>query len=143
VNAIELRQPILDLGCGMETTLVDKLILRGLEVFGLDQYHSTRTNIFCGNWLEFDFQQREWGTIFSHMAFSNHFNRAVVSASNIKLFASKLNEILYSLAQGGSFVFSPSIQEIERLISSNDFFIEKYENVAGVRMLDTTKITKR
>jgi hypothetical protein len=133
----------LDVGCGRNATLVEMFRKEGCDAYGVDQYLSEYPNIFCSNWLDFDYRQKEWGAVYSHMAFSNHFNRAqATSPTNAERFRVKLGEILQSLASGGFFVFSPSIQNIERLVSDTKFEICQFENVPGIPMLNTTIVKK-
>jgi len=68
-----LKEPILDIGCGDNGYLVKYLKSHDLEACGIDRLQNNN-DIFTGcNWLEFDYGNRKWGTIISNLSFSSHF----------------------------------------------------------------------
>ena len=114
-----------------------------MEAYGIDQYLSDSEYVRCCNWLEYDYGARQWGTIYSHMAFSNHFNRSIsLSDSLSDGYLNKLREIAGSLKVGGCFVFSPSIPNIELILPKNFYSIEYQTNVSNNPLLDTTRVVK-
>jgi hypothetical protein len=143
INDIELLQPIIDVGCGKNCSLV--MYLKGsgyTQVFGIDQYESEHNYILTGNWLDFEFRGNTFGTIISHMAFSNHFNRAIVFDDNkIELYIKKYFEILNSLKPGGLFIYTPAIPSIENKLNKEKFILNYYKNTEN-RKLDTVIIER-
>jgi hypothetical protein len=52
------------------------------------------------SWLDFDFQKRQWGTIISHLAFSNHFQYHHLKQSGDYLaYAANYMDILEALSR--------------------------------------------
>ncbi|MEC2074860.1 class I SAM-dependent methyltransferase [Metabacillus fastidiosus] len=120
-----IKQPLLDLGCGSQGSLVNFLRENGIEAFGMDRSVDSLDYLFKMNWLDCSFTSNTWGTVISHMAFSNHFtHHHLKTDGNFELYAHKYMEILNSLKVGGSFIYAPSIPFIEELlIASNTSFI--------------------
>jgi len=143
INNIKLLEPIIDVGCGKNCSLIHYLKSIGyMKVFGIDQYESEQDYIVTGNWLDFEFRENTFGTIISHMAFSNHFNRIIVFEDNkIELYTSKYFEILNSLKSGGLFIYTPAIHSVENKVNKGKFILNYYENTEN-RKLDTV-IVKR
>ena len=138
-----IAEPVLDIGCGRNATVVSWLRLMGVEAYGIDQYLSDSEYVQRCNWLEYDYCARQWGTIYSHMAFSNHFNRSISLADSLsERYLTKLLEIAESLRVGGCFVFSPSIPDIESVLPKSLYSIEYQRNVMGNPLLDTTRLVK-
>lgn len=136
-------EPVLDIGCGRNATLVSWLRHMGVEAYGIDQYLSDSEYVQCCNWLEYEYCARQWGTIYSHMAFSNHFNRSISLLDTLsERYVEKLQEIAGSLKVGGCFVFSPSIPNIELILPKGLYSIEYQTNVTGNPLLDTTRLVK-
>jgi len=141
-----LLEPILDVGCGEKALFVKECIFNKKEVSGIDQYIvQDLSNIFCKNWLEYDYKMNKWGSIISHMAFTNHFKYHISNQTNyINLYEKKYFEILESLKIGGSFYYSPSIPEIEQNIDSKNYEIQRYENVVDKSFnIGSVRIIKR
>ena len=125
INLTKMKQPVLDLGCGSKANLVHFLRENGIEAFGVDRNVDTNDYLFKIGWLECPFKINTWGTVISHMAFSNHFiHHHVKNDGNFGIYASKYMEILYSLKKGGRFIYAPSLPFLEELlISSNKSFV--------------------
>ena len=45
----------------------------GLQAFGIDRLVVPSEHLAEADWLEYRFPAATWGTIISHLAFSNHF----------------------------------------------------------------------
>ncbi|MEW9673993.1 class I SAM-dependent methyltransferase [Ammoniphilus sp. 3BR4] len=120
-----IKQPVLDIGCGSKASLVHFLRENGIEAFGVDRNVDPKDYLFKMGWLECPFKNNTWGTVISHMAFSNHFiHHHLKSDGNVEMYASKYMEILHSLKMGGSFIYAPGLSFIEEvLISSNKSFV--------------------
>jgi len=143
INNLKLLEPIFDIGCGKNCSLIQYLKSSGYsKVFGIDQYESGNDYIVTGNWLDYKFKENTFGTIISHMAFSNHFNRVVLfEDSKIELYTNKYFEILNSLKPGGLFIYTPVIHSVENTINNDKFILYYYENTEN-RNLDTVIIKR-
>jgi hypothetical protein len=139
----KLIEPIIDIGCGKNCNLVKRLKAAGYKkVYGIDQYENNNEFILASNWFEFEFCKNTYGTIISHMAFSNHFKRTIVLNDKKKeLFENKYFEILDSLKQGGIFVYSPALEIIENKIDKEKYLIQRYKNTQDTE-LDTVEIKR-
>ena len=143
INSSGIASPIIDIGCGKAARLVKYLNTNHKDVYGIDQYYNKLPYIMCENWLDFHFLPETWGTIISHMAFSNHFRRALVYKSKeVKKYEDKFKEMLLSLRFGGRLIYSPSIPEIEKDLDHKEYVIERYNNVDNNPILDTVHITR-
>lgn len=126
VDLSGMKEPILDVGCGESATLVHYLRQAGLEAYGIDRSVLPAQYVWQHDWLGFDFHTRRWGTILSHMAFSNHFvfhhryKHGIPTA-----YAQKYMEMLKSLKPGGSLYYTPGLPFIEQLLPKNHFSISK------------------
>lgn len=126
-----VKEPVLDLGCGSQAGLVHFMRENGIEAYGMDRNVETGHYTFNMSWLECPFHPNIWGTVISHMAFSNHFTHHHLKADGeYKKYAHKYMEILHSLKLGGSFHYAPSLPFIEELLEStnNTFVIETKEH---------------
>lgn len=120
IDPADLREPVIDVGCGTESYLVKYLETRGCEVYGIDRDAVFGECILASDWFNFDFTSRKWGTIISHMAFSNHFyHHHIRKDGNFIGYAKKYYEMLSALDYGGSFIYTPSLPFIEQALSSN------------------------
>lgn len=138
-----LREPILDIGCGRSAALVRHLLDRGKEAYGIDQYAPAHGNILKANWLDYAFLPEAWGTAISHMAFTNHFRRAINGADrSIAKYEDKYLEILGSLKPGGRFIHCPRIPEIEDRIDHAAYRVEIFGNAADDESLDAVHVVR-
>ncbi len=139
-----LEEPVLDVGCGAEARLVRFLEHSGLAAYGVDQYLKAEPHIFTANWLEFDFIPHAWGSVISHMAFSNHFKRCLALGTDERdAYGRKYLEILDSLREGGRFIYTPALQGMEENLDQNYFEVTRYPNHAEDRSLDTVHVLRR
>jgi hypothetical protein len=123
ININNLKQPVLDLGCG-SGALVEYLRKNGIEAFGADRNIDPNDYLFKMNWFEFPFTPNTWGTVISHMAFSNHFiHHHLKGDGHFEKYIRKYMEILNSLKLGGSFIYSPSLSFIEELLIENKSYL--------------------
>ncbi|MCC3380667.1 class I SAM-dependent methyltransferase [Paenibacillus sp. UY79] len=137
IDLTMIQEPILDVGCGSQAHLVEFLRANGIEAYGIDRGIDSSNYLFNQNWLEYNFKPNTWGTIISHMAFSNHFmHHHLRPDGDFETYAKKYMEILQSLKCEGSFLYGPSLFFIEEILMSSNqpYSIEFMEN--------TTKITK-
>ncbi|WP_027409736.1 class I SAM-dependent methyltransferase [Anoxybacteroides tepidamans] len=127
IDLESIEQPILDLGCGSQAHLVHFLRENGYEAYGADRNVEEGGYLFNVNWLECVLEPDTWGTIISHMAFSNHFMHHHLRVDgDFTTYAQKYMEILTSLKVGGSFIYAPRLPFMEELLmaSNESFFVE-------------------
>ncbi|KNF09698.1 hypothetical protein CLPU_2c01500 [Gottschalkia purinilytica] len=130
INLNTIRQPVLDIGCGSNANLVSFLRKNGIEAFGIDRNVDKTSYLYKANWLKCNFKPNTWGTVISHMAFSNHFIHHHLRAnSQFELYAKKYMELLKSLKLEGSFIYAPGLPFIEELLSSNDSYVVDIKNI--------------
>ncbi|MED0680480.1 class I SAM-dependent methyltransferase [Aneurinibacillus thermoaerophilus] len=114
-----IKQPVLDIGCGSQANLVRFLRKNGIEAFGIDRNVHTMNYLYKANWLEYTFTPNTWGTVISHMAFSNQFMHHHLRVhGKFELYAKKYMEILESLKIEGSFIYAPGLPFMEELLVS-------------------------
>jgi len=140
IDVDNLMQPILDVGCGQKASLVVGLRKKGLRAYGIDQYMSKAPYLLCENWLEFNFSSTDWGTIISHMAFSNHFRRCITyNDDEIGRYEDTYFAILQSLKPGGAFIYCPGLPEMENKIDKDRYKVIHYKNNDDV-LMDTVYV---
>ncbi len=140
VELSECGSPVLDIGCGKQANLVNFFRQHGIEAFGIERFDTG--NRFCekAGWLEFDYGINKWGTIISHLGFSNHFNHHHLRIDgNFREYATVYMAILKSLKPGGSFIYTPDLPFIEQYLDKTNYKIEKTD--AGNNSFKTSKIT--
>lgn len=127
IHLSTLKQPLLDVGCGKRGSLVQFLRENGIEAYGIDRNVQNLNYLQKTNWFDYTFPPNSWGTIISHMAFSNHFRHHHLRIDgNFESYAKKYMEILKSLQCGGSFIYAPSLSFIEDILrSSTDVYAVK------------------
>jgi hypothetical protein len=137
----QLTEPVLDIGCGTQAKLVKAFQVAGYNAYGIDRFANDLENITTADWLDFKYGVKKWGTIISHLGFSNHFNHHNLRKDGLfVLYARKYMEILESLKPGGRFHYSPSLPFIENYVDVNKFRMIQYP-VDGVG-LKTTVLTR-
>jgi hypothetical protein len=127
LNDIQLLEPVLDIGCGKTAHLVNYLRGKGLEVYGIDRFLEDSSFAEKADWLTFDYGNEKWGTIVSHLGFSNHFvHNHLREDGDFIGYAKKYMEILQSLKIGGCFCYTPDVPFIEKYLDRNTFLIKKH-----------------
>ncbi|MCI3921183.1 class I SAM-dependent methyltransferase [Paenibacillus sp. TRM 82003] len=117
IASIPLIEPVLDIGCGQDAQLIQYFRGQGIQAFGIDRMVEDTEFTAKANWFEFTLLPDRWGTIISHMAFTNHFGHHFFRKDgNYTAYILKFMEIIKSLKVGGSFVFSPSIPFLEQVM---------------------------
>lgn len=130
-----LKQPLLDIGCGPQASLVHCLRENGIESYGMDRNAENDPCIFRENWLDYTFTPNTWGTIISHMAFSNHFmHHHLRPDGDYKRYAEKYMEILIALKPGGRFVYAPNLPFMEEIVSrvNHDYAVKNMQYATAV-----------
>lgn len=122
IDVEHLIQPVLDIGCGSHGHLVNYLKNQGIEVYGIDRFNFTASNLITADWLEYDYENEKWGSIISNLGFSNHFNHHNLRENgNYIEYGKTYMNILHSLKIGGSFHYAPDLPFIEKHLDSNRF----------------------
>ena len=112
-----LQEPILDLGCGEHGGLVHALRAAGLTAVGLDRLADQQADLIAADWFDLDLPQASWGTIISHLAFSQQFlHQHLRGGPGSERYARKYLAILRALRPGGIFAYAPSVPFIEDLL---------------------------
>jgi len=119
VNVFGLMEPILDIGCGTEGSVVHFLRNQGYAAFGIDRLAPSAPHFFQADWLNFDYSQNSWGTILAHQSLSTHFiyyhlHLPVQAVEYARLFM----KILDSLQPGGAFYYAPGLPFFEHLLEA-------------------------
>ncbi len=128
IDIEHLMQPVLDIGCGKEGLLVNYLKIQGIEIFGIDRFKFTTSNLRTTDWLEYDYGKEKWGTIVSNLGFSNHFNHHNLREDGKYIeYGKTYMSILHSLKIGGHFHYAPDLPFIEKYLDNNQFDLWKKE----------------
>ncbi|WDV46663.1 class I SAM-dependent methyltransferase [Clostridiaceae bacterium M8S5] len=123
INTNKILEPVLDIGCGSNFGLVKYLRYKGIESYGIDRNVQNNSFLYKLDWFDFRFRRDYWGTIVSHMAFSNHAYHHIKKKDLHKdKFFVKIKEILYSIKSGGSFIYAPGLPILENSIDKIDGF---------------------
>jgi hypothetical protein len=136
-----LAQPVLDVGCGDGAALARHLRGLGIEAFGMDRRIADPGPWLTeADWMDYRFAPGTWGTIVSHMAFSNHMLYALrYEPARRDRCAGKYSEILASLAPGGSFHYSPGLPLFEKDLPGGRYTVESHPVFAGVCASSVTR----
>ncbi|NMB90513.1 MAG: hypothetical protein GYA17_19290 [Chloroflexi bacterium] len=120
----DLVPPVLDLGCGKSGRLVQHLHRLGLRAFGVDRLVDDLPGLRSADWLTLSLQPGAWGSILSHMAFSNHFIfNHLYRRGDPQAYARQYMAVLGALQPGGSFYYSPGLPFIERLLPATQYAV--------------------
>ena len=138
----DLMEPIIDIGCGSQAEFINVLLQKEKDAFGIDRLLKDQNERLIEiSWLEYRFLPESWGTIYSNMAFSNHYIYALRdNPSDIIKYALKFEEILESLKINGSFIYAPSLQEIENKVDKKKYEVMHIWKASGVTITKIKKI---
>jgi SAM-dependent methyltransferase len=127
LNIKTLLQPVLDLGCGKNGPLVNFLRMQGINAIGVDRMVDKNPALKEMDWFSLDLKPETWGTVVSHMAFSNHFIfHHHYKNGKPRQYARMYMQILQSLKPGGLFVYTPGLPFIEQYLPVDQFSIVKH-----------------
>ena len=136
-----LMEPILDIGCGKQVNLVRHLSTRGKDAIGIDRFAFSDSRVITSDWLEFTYGTGKWGTVLSHLGFSNHFkHHNLREDGNYIGYAKKYMEILRSLKIGGKFHYAPDLPFIECYLNKDHYQAKGFQ--IGDHGFETTVITR-
>jgi len=126
LNIDQIIEPVLDIGCGRQGSLVLHLREMGIEAYGFDRFAYENSFLFNSDWFEFKFEKCKWGTIISNLGFSNHFqHHHFRKDGNFIDYAKKYMDILGSLKIGGSFHYAPDLPFVEQYLDVNSYQFSK------------------
>jgi hypothetical protein len=136
LSAETLAEPILDVGCGANASLVRALRDAGHDATGIDRDAPADVGVVA-DWLGFVFGEDRWGTVVSHLAFSLHFLHHHLAGRPLAFtYAKQYMAILRSLRAGGTFAYVPALPFIEDLLPTETYRIERTP-VAGTDQTST------
>jgi hypothetical protein len=122
IDPEKLMSPVLDIGCGKQGKLVKYLSGKGIDVYGIDRFPFTASNLISADWLEFDYGIEKWGTIISNLGFSNHFkHHNLREDGNYIEYGKTYLNILNSLKITGTFHYAPDLPFIEVYLDNRQF----------------------
>jgi hypothetical protein len=128
LNVEDLMQPVLDLGCGKNGTLVKYLRQMGLTAIGVDRIVEANPFLKEADWFDIEFHSGSWGTVISHMAFSNHFAfHHRYKKGKPRQYAQMYMQILEGLKPGGCFIYSPGLPFIEQYLPEDQFTVKRQD----------------
>ena len=137
----DIKEPVLDIGCGENANLVNYLRDQSKEAFGFDRLIiSENKYLEKTTWSDYEFGINKWGTIISNMALSNNFTYA--ANYEIKLlddYKKLYLKILSSLVLGGIFIYAPSFKMFEDDLDKKKYSVK---NTAVLNGFYFTKIIK-
>lgn len=132
LDSTNLAEPILDLGCGPNASLVKHLQELGYSAFGVDRSARSGVNITCGSWFDLALEPGTWGTIIAHHSFSLHLlNAHGGSMDRVLRYVRHFMSILHSLKLGGRFVYAPGLPFLEHGLDAH-FFDVSAKKIRGI-----------
>lgn len=128
IDIARLKQPVLDIGCGKDSLLVNYLTKNGINVVGIDRYKFNSFNLLTTDWLEYDYGKNIWGTIISNLGFSNHFQHHNLRIDGKYIeYAKTYMRILEALTVDGQFHYVPELPFVEKYLERQKYEINKYD----------------
>jgi hypothetical protein len=123
----EMREPILDIGCGKSATLVQWLLQHRKQVLGIDLYADPMPGCLTVDWFKFPFVPGHFGTITAHLSFSLQFLKHHLDVhGQAESYARQYMNMLRSLQVGGAMVYAPGLPFIEKLLPSRTYRVARY-----------------
>jgi hypothetical protein len=123
----ELIEPVLDIGCGMNGSLVHYLREHGISAYGVDRLAPESAFFFKSDWFDFDYGSRPWGSILAHQSLSTHFIYAYLHQPvSIEKFAKLTMKILGNLQTNSFLCYAPGMPFFENQIEKmTQFSLER------------------
>ena len=129
----KLVEPILDLGCGEHARLVHELRARGKAAFGVDRVARSSEFVTQADWFSCALEPGRWGTVVSHLGFTNHFLHHHLRGSDDAFrYARRYMEVVRSLAVSGTFAYAPGVPFVEQHLPRPVYEVTR-RDVAGVQ----------
>ena len=136
-----LLQPVLDLGCGKPGQLVQYLRQNGIQATGVDRVVDPSPNLIQADWLDYPMVPGYWGTVISHMAFTNHFLfHHLYQYGRIEPYARQYMVVLKSLKEQGSFYYAPGLPFIEAYLPHETYSVTQRQIVDQLYACKVTNI---
>ncbi len=136
-----LMQPVLDIGCGKTGALVAWFNSHHIEACGIDRLCGDLPHCSKSDWMEYGYGEQKWGTVISHLGFSNHFYHHHRRTDGLfREYALKYMEILNALKPAGSFYYAPSLPFIETFLQPEKF--ERVNFSTGIENMDVSRIIR-
>ncbi|MBI2393519.1 MAG: class I SAM-dependent methyltransferase [Deltaproteobacteria bacterium] len=124
----QLAEPILDLGCGEHARLVEALRAQGKEAFGVDRLATHGPWVAQEDWFGYRLEPARFGTIISHLGFTNHFLHHHLRGSDEAFrYARRYMEVLRALAPGGVFAYAPGVPFVEQHLPGAQYVVRRHE----------------
>jgi hypothetical protein len=137
----QIVEPVLDIGCGKQGSLVLFLCEKGIDAYGFDRFAYEHSVLCNSDWFEYKFEKEKWGTIISNLGFSNHFqHHHFRNDGNYIEYAKKYMDILNSLKVGGDFHYAPDLPFVEQYLDKDKYLLTK--NRIGNYEFKSTKIKR-
>ena len=142
LNAAYIMPPVIDVGCGRDAALVRHLRQLGIEATGIDRDAGTGAHTVCDDYIDLEFKPDTYGTVISHMAFSNQlWYLKERSAKQLCKYERKFHEILASLKPGGCFVYMPGLPYLEETLPDG-YTVQRVQISIGSARLYATHIRR-
>ncbi|MGC3999218.1 MAG: class I SAM-dependent methyltransferase [Anaeromyxobacter sp.] len=126
LDARELLEPVLDLGCGPEARLVRLLREAGKDARGVDRLAEPGEGVSRADWFEVEVAPGTLGTVLSHLAFSLHFVHHHLRPGDEALrYARRYMELLRALRPGGVFAYAPGLPFVEDHLDPATWRVER------------------
>lgn len=127
IDITQMQQPVLDIGCGEQGTLVLFLREKGIEAYGFDRFAFDNSYLSHSDWFDYYFEKDKWGIITSNLGFSNHFHHHHFrNDGNYIAYARKYMDILNALKVGGSFHYAPDLPFVEQYLDKDKYQLTKH-----------------
>ena len=140
-----IREPLLDIACGSNAFLVEYLRSTGIEAYGFDRnLKIRRPYLFETTWFRYEFESKEWGTVVSNQALSNHaaFARSY-RPSELPTYRALFQRVLESLAVGGTFTIAPADPLLEATVDPAVHHTESWLVAGRHRITRATRSASR
>ena len=138
LRAEEMRDPILDVGCGPDARLVRFLRDLGKPANGIDT-RATGGIATRASWLDFDYGAARYGTVVSHLGFTLHFMHQEMRRSDLAYaYGRAYMRIVRSLVPGGTFAYIPGVPFIEALLPKDKVRVVRIP-LAGELLTDSVR----
>jgi hypothetical protein len=123
----EMREPILDVGCGKDAALVKWLVRHRKNALGIDLCVNPMRGCRSVDWFKFPFVPGHFGTITAHLSFSLHFLKHHLDLhGQAESYAKQYMSMLRSLQVGGAMVYAPGLPFIEKLLPSSTYRVLRF-----------------
>lgn len=144
----DLKEPVLDIGCGQNGTLVRYLHEQGVDAYGVDRIAPQKLFFTQSDWFNFDFAGKPWGSILAHQSLSTHFIYAYLNLPvNIEKFSRFFVNILEGLETSSFLCYAPGLPFFEKQLEVLEQYTQEHHPIS-LRLPEveqiaySTKITK-